>query len=86
LGKARFSRISRCPNKSGHRSVNFGSIEMETKTCILVVQGHFGAKLFILVPNLKCKQKNPDFEVREFFTFSTSTGPGHRNFFDPKPF
>ena len=56
--KARFSRISQWPNEKGHSSVNFGPIDpiflqMEVKTFIYVVQGHFGAKLFILVPYLK---------------------------------
>ena len=33
-------------------------LQMEAKTHIYVVQCHFGANLFILVPNLKCKVKN----------------------------
>ena len=46
---------------------------MEAKTYIYVAQCHFGVKLFFLVPNLKQGVKIPDFEVREFLAFTTST-------------
>ena len=64
--KARFSRISRWPNDNGHSWVIFGSIDpiflqVEAKTYIYVFQCHFGAKLFILAPNLKREVKNSRF-------------------------
>ena len=75
------------PNENGHSSVIFGSIDpifsqMEAKTYIYVVQCHFWANLFILVPNLKHKVRNSRFRGLRNFRFSTSTAPvtDHRNF------
>ena len=53
-----------------------------------MVQGHFGVKINVLVPNLKRELKNPDFEVRKFFAFSISMAPGlgHKIFLDPNIF
>ena len=86
-------KISNWPNENSHssvicRSINPIFLQMESNTYIYVVQWHIGAKLFILVPNLKHEVKKSRFwgpRIFRFFNFDSPwTGP--LTFFDLKSF